>query len=200
MHCDPDGALTGSYEQLVRPAKAADPTLGGYGTGAVHVHGIGWDDVSGAPAWEQVAPAAAAQLQNRILVAHNWPFERAWLATHLAPLTTYEPWPDAVDTLAVARQHRPDLPDRKLHTVSAHLHVPYDDGHRALHDARACAEVLFAFRRALAQDWAACPARARTAAPRAGTGTASRSKVDRLRAGCPELTDDAWTHPAAVRP
>lgn len=193
---DPETRPTGHFEQLVQPCPDADPARGGYGTGAVDVHGITWNDVQHAPTWQQVQHPLAQVLAGRIAVAHNWPFEQRWLAHHLAPGTDYEAWPSAVDTLAVMRQHRPHLPDRTLATTCAHLGVPYGKGHRADHDTRACAQVLTALRAALAQDWARSPARAHAPLPAPGVGRRIAERTARcwrLRVGDPGLRQDAWS-------
>lgn len=200
-HYTPDGTPTGDLGELVRPCAAADPARGGYGTGAVQVHGITWDDVAQARRWHEVAPDVVDALTGRVLVAHNLRFEQTWLTACLAaylPQGQARPWALSVDTLSLARQHFPDAPSHKLVDVCAHLGITYDRGHRALHDAMASAGVLFALRRRLACTWSASTRHATTPLPAADVQATVGSPVQRLTAGHPSLSDDPWLCPAGA--
>jgi DNA polymerase-3 subunit epsilon/exodeoxyribonuclease X len=62
---------------LIRPERPINPVV------IRKVHGIGDHDVADAPRWGQVADEIAAELEGRVLVAHNATVERRVLGAHL---------------------------------------------------------------------------------------------------------------------
>ena len=80
-----DGTLL--FESFVRPK------LGRMPAGAARVHGLSWDDVSGAPTWPEVVEDLADVLSGRRVLAWNASFDerlvvqssRAWRLPHPLP-------------------------------------------------------------------------------------------------------------------
>lgn len=146
VHYDQNGDRTGSFCELFSPGPQAEAT---YGTGRQDIHGITPQDVAGRPTFAERGPQVAQALSRRTLIAHNASFERAWIAAHAQG---FDPATPSVDTLAYTQRHLSSLPSHRLEAVCSELGVAYTTGHRAEHDAVACAEVFFrAQRRAFAQ-------------------------------------------------
>lgn len=118
------------------------------------VHGIGDDDLSGAPSMASLWPEFKARLSGTVVVAHGAGTEKRFLRAF--PLHGFGPW---LDTLQLARAVLPDLPGHGLAEVARALGVEAEirarcaglDWHDALFDAVACLAVL---QRVLAR-WAA---------------------------------------------
>jgi DNA polymerase-3 subunit epsilon len=96
-----------------------------------------------------IGEALASFLQfanSSVLVAHNARFDVGFLKRACAALDY--PWPRfrSIDTVALARQTllRDEVPNYKLHTLAAHFRTPVQPDHRALDDARATVDVLYA--------------------------------------------------------
>ncbi len=191
VEVDYDGNVTDSYEQLIRPPQHH---LDAHGTGAQDIHRISVEDLTGQPAWEQVAPEISRRLSNRVMLAQNARFERTWLDHHInttgasteAEFNTYGP---SIDSMCVAGQHFPHLPNRRLQTICEHVGVPYTNGHRALHDGKVAVQAYLAMRKTIHQRWAESPQRQGLTAPPV--------RLSRLVGvpGQPPPTD-AWTMPA----
>ncbi|HWV87998.1 MAG TPA: exonuclease domain-containing protein [Capillimicrobium sp.] len=154
-----------------------------------------------APEAEVVLGDLVAQLEGRVLVAHNAGFDRRVLAQ--ACERAGLPWPDppALCTLALARRFAPLARQRKLGPLAESLGIEVETQHRALADAETCARVLCALlpklaahattvREAIA---ALRPGGARSTAPRrrrAGATDGGRHGARRRRATArPDLAD-----------
>jgi DNA polymerase-3 subunit epsilon len=102
------------------------------------VHGIGEEDLAGAPAMAGLWPEFKARLAGAVVVAHGAGTEKRFLRAF--PLHGFGPW---IDTLQLARAVLPDLPDHALGTVAEACGVvpevrrlcPGLDWHDALFDA-----------------------------------------------------------------
>ena len=68
------GELQDRWSTLINPRRDVGPT---------HIHGITATDVIGAPTFDEIAPYVLRALSNRILVAHNAPFDAHFLACEL---------------------------------------------------------------------------------------------------------------------
>ena len=194
---------TGRYSQLVRP----DPQVAALcGTGAQHIHGITPDDVKDAPSWEKTAPEVTSRLKGRIMLAQNARYERDWLSHHQrAAGQPFERYGPTVDTMTIAKQHLPDLPNYRLQTISEEVGVPYTAGHRAEHDTLAAGASFFALRRRIHTEWASSSVRVKCPAPPSGAGRRSRADAPPEAytvTACdhdPVTVPDAWTStPAGV--
>jgi DNA polymerase III subunit epsilon len=117
-----------SFSTLVNPQRPVD-------AGAFAVNGISPDMVRDAPTFNTIANTVLAAMDGAVLVAHNAPFDTAFL-NHELHLSGYAP-PDnpVIDTLILARQ----LLNRPSHSLKAlaselGLHTP---AHRAMSDVLA---------------------------------------------------------------
>jgi DNA polymerase-3 subunit epsilon len=113
------------FESLIDPQRPLDPR-------AAAVHGISLEMLRGAPTFAAVADQVATMIEGSVLVAHNAPFDMAFLEhefrlAHLPPPTT-----TVIDTLRLARR----LLRRSSYSLGAlsrdlHLELP---AHRAMAD------------------------------------------------------------------
>ena len=96
VELSPDGELEGSWGTLINPQRHIEAT---------EIHGISASDVLGAPTFDQVADKLASSLEDRIFVAHNAGFDRAFIQAELTDCGAYS-GDDllTVDTLVLARE------------------------------------------------------------------------------------------------
>lgn len=111
--------------------------------GAFRVHGISQQMLTDKPTPAEVWPEFVDFVGDSPLVAHNAPFDRAFVQHELCllGLTTANPWHC---TLMHARRKLPRLSNHRLETVYRYLFggLPEDvQRHRALDDARMAARV-----------------------------------------------------------
>lgn len=110
---------------------------------AFRVHGISEQMLTGRPTPQEVWPWFLEFAGTSPLVAHNAPFDRAFVQheLHLLGLPFDNPWHC---TVRLSRRKLPRLMNHKLETVYKHLFggLPEDvQQHRALDDARMAARV-----------------------------------------------------------
>ena len=118
------------FHSLVRPQK-------GIPRAAQKVHGIRNRDVRHAPPIQEVLGRFLEWLgPSPVLVAHNAPFDTAFLANALARLgKPIHDW-QVIDTLTWARRRIEGPSDYKLSTLLAHIgYTPSGRSHRATADA-----------------------------------------------------------------
>jgi DNA polymerase-3 subunit epsilon len=111
--------------------------------GAYQVHGISQQMLAGKPTPQEVWPWFLEFAGNSPLVAHNAPFDRAFInhELHLLGMQYANPWHC---TLQLSRRKLPRLFNHRLETVYRYLFggLPEDvQRHRALDDARMAARV-----------------------------------------------------------
>ena len=104
---------------------------------AAKVHGITTATLKGAPDFTTLWPQIRDLLRDAVVLGHNPATEKRFLRCF--PGHGFGPW---VDTLALARQAAPDLPDHSLSTVCEALGITpavtalvHDDAHNRWHDA-----------------------------------------------------------------
>ena len=116
---------------------------------ATFVHGIRNQDVAGSPPAAEALPGFLDFIQGAALVGHNAPFDIRVLAHEL--LRAGLPLPDnpVLDTCAIPRRLRLDVPNHRLATLAHRFGVPQGRGHRALADARVARGLLEAYLRDL---------------------------------------------------
>jgi DNA polymerase III epsilon subunit family exonuclease len=116
-----------TYQTLVNPQRPISP-------GASSVNGLTDVDVSGAPAFSEIAAQVLERIDGRLLVCHNAPFDLGFLEAEFSRLGL-RPQPDGViDTLDLARRHF-HFRSNSLPAVASYLGIETPHAHRALGDA-----------------------------------------------------------------
>ncbi|MBW3086100.1 putative bifunctional exonuclease/endonuclease protein [Austwickia sp. TVS 96-490-7B] len=127
------------FQSLVCPQTPIPPFI-------QELTGITDDMVAHAPEISAVLPEFVNFAADSVLVAHNAPFDIGFLRAEAARVET--PWDPAevVDTVRLARRlmARSEVVNCKLGTLAAFFGTGQTPDHRALHDARATADVLHA--------------------------------------------------------
>ncbi len=132
-----DGKIAQSYSTLIRPPRLEFSPFN------IGIHGITPEMVEHERGFAGIWPELRPFLENRIVLAHNAPFDMgvlksSLLANHIAPPSFLQ-----CCTVRISRKAWPNLPNHKLNTVSEFLHVDFRH-HDALEDARACAAIPLA--------------------------------------------------------
>jgi len=131
------------FHSLVNPGRPTSP-------GAFAVHGILDEDLSCAPLFGDIAPTVLHSLEDSIVVAHNAPFDLAFLAAEFERFGLPEITNVVVDTLALARRcYR--FPSNSLGGVARFLGMDICGQHRALADVVTTRGILERFLADLAQ-------------------------------------------------
>lgn len=115
---------------------------------AARVHGITTETLHGAPEYTSLWPRIRDMLRGTVVLGHNPATEKRFLRSF--PGHGFGPW---VDTLALARQAAPDLPDHALSSVCDALGISHSvttlvnnaahaRWHDALYDAAASLQLL----------------------------------------------------------
>ncbi|RAG82533.1 3'-5' exonuclease [Streptacidiphilus pinicola] len=150
-----DGRVLDEYATLLDPQGPM---------GATSIHGIAAAEVHGAPTFAEIAPELERLLAGTVVVAHNLPFDDAFLAAEFRRAGRPVPrWP-GLCTLVTARAQ---LAGSGFGLAALHRSLTaaaVDAPHTALGDCRATAEVLAAL---LAQAPTALRYRGRLPAPAA---------------------------------
>lgn len=138
VHVDARGAITGSWDTLLRPQDDE--------VGPTFVHGITREMVLDAPRFAEVAPQLHALFAGRVPVAHRLPqFDGRFVAAHFAWSGIQVPtMTRGLCTWKHARRFLP-LADHKLGTCCRHLGIDLTGAHRALADTVATAKLLSHF-------------------------------------------------------
>ncbi len=113
------------------------------------VHGIRDADVKGCPRAAQVLPDFLAFIEGAALVGHNAPFDVRVLSLELLRAGLCLPDNPVLDTCAIPRRLRIDVPNHRLGTLAQAFGVPRQRAHRALADARVARDLLRAYLRTL---------------------------------------------------
>lgn len=132
-----DGTFEDDFTQLINPLKPIPPR-------ATEIHGITDSMVAGKPLWGDVAPYLYKFVGDSVLVAHNAPFDLSFLT--FKGTVIQNPFPDhfVADTLTIARGVYRHFAKFTLLDLSGKLGFEMTETHRALADAKACAELFLA--------------------------------------------------------
>src|SRR4051794_423942 len=112
--------------------------------GVQRLTGITQPMLDEAPEAEIVLGDLVAQLEGRVLVAHNASFDCRVLRQACDRGGRRWPEPPVLCTLALARRYAPLARQRKLAPLAESLGIDVAERHRALADAETCARVLCA--------------------------------------------------------
>jgi DNA polymerase-3 subunit epsilon len=128
------GVVEGRLHTLVRPE--------GGEIGNVHVHGIGPDELAGAPTFAETASALERILDGAVLVAHGASWDVAFLEAEMARAgrTSFR-LPFYVDTLQLSRRTFV-LTRHSLDALAAHFGIDRSRAHRADADVTALREIF----------------------------------------------------------
>lgn len=137
---DASGKIVSSdeFSQLVQPEIPLSRTV-------MQLTGIKEEDLRGKPVFADIAEEVGARFRGAVAVAHNYPFDHAFVVQELARAGV--PWHEplaAIDTVDVSRRVYPEARSHKLGELVKRAGVKLTDAHRAIHDARATAEALSA--------------------------------------------------------
>lgn len=103
------------------------------------ITGITDDDVARQPSFEVIAEQVRELLAGSVTVAHNYPFDLAFLTQELRNVGLDWPEPLAeVDTVDLSIRHYSGEKGHKLEDLCQRLGVGLDGAHRAANDAAAC--------------------------------------------------------------
>lgn len=119
------GTVVAQVDTLVNPGRPLDPS-------AAAVNGLDDERLLAAPPFAEVAPAIEAVLPGAVLVAHNLPFDLAFLDAELRRLGRPGLANPALDTLALARRLI-RRPSHSLAALASALGLPTPT-HRAMDD------------------------------------------------------------------
>ena len=104
--------------------------------------GISRLTVAGAPTFERAAPGLLAFIGDAVVVAHNAPFDRAFLQSEFRRAYNRSLISPFLCTVRLARRLAPGLPSYRLDVLASHFGITVRHRHRALGDAEATAEIL----------------------------------------------------------
>lgn len=130
------------WSALVDPVRPIPPE-------ATAVHGIRDGDVAGRPRAADVLPTFLGFIEGAALVAHNAPFDVRVLSLELLRADLGLPDNPVVDTCAIPRRLRLEVPNHRLVTLADAFGVVRRPAHRALDDARVTRDLFRAYLREL---------------------------------------------------
>lgn len=133
-----DGQLAGSFSSLVNPGVPISEEI-------TKINGITNEMVAGAPFIEDVMPKFLDFLADSVFVAHNSPFDLAFINEALLRQYYQKMVNPIICTLKLAKMLYPNFESHSLDSVAKKLRIPMAAHHRALADAEACAKVLVNF-------------------------------------------------------
>lgn len=129
-----NGVEVDSFSELIDPQRPLPDKI-------VEITGITSAMLSGKRTLREVMPDFAKFCEGAVLVAHNAAFDMSFFRRAF-PLIGREFDFVTLDTLALARNLYPNSKNHKLGTLAKMLGVSLVNAHRAVHDARATAQVM----------------------------------------------------------
>lgn len=130
-----DGRIAGHFSTLVDPGRPIPPTI-------TELTGIDREMVEDAPPFEEVSDRVREELEGRVFVAHNVPFDWRFVTAEMRRARSLRPAGPRLCTLRLARRALPGLASKGLDSVTRYYGVEIGDRHRAAGDALATASVL----------------------------------------------------------
>ena len=137
FHYDEEGALQEetSWNSLVNPGMPIPAS-------STAIHGITDLDISSAPFFSEIADHLERLLADRVMVAHNAPFDSSFIQREYARLDRLSPLVEMADSLVLLRQASPNLLSYSLGKAAFVLGIETGVSHRALDDARVCMQLF----------------------------------------------------------
>lgn len=124
---DSTGNVIDEFDTLVNPLRDPGPTW---------IHGVTASMLAEAPTFEDIADRIAARLHGTVVVAHNLRFDARMIDQEFGRTDVQIDWGAGLDTLQVT--------GCKLGVACAEYGIRQQGSHRALFDARATGQLLFA--------------------------------------------------------
>ncbi|CDQ46379.1 exonuclease domain-containing protein [Mycolicibacterium neoaurum] len=124
---DATGSVIDEFDTLINPGRDPGPTW---------IHGVTASMLTEAPSFDDVAHHLAVRLHGAVVVAHNLRFDTRMISNELARAGIDIDWGYGLDTLHAT--------GCKLAVACAEYDIPINNAHRALVDARATGQLLFA--------------------------------------------------------
>ncbi len=135
--CMKNGKETASFESLLNPGTHISAFV-------TRLTGICPEDLVGKPSFSQLWPKIRTLLVNRVLVAHNLPFDDRILRLELENLGVGSaPYSECLCTLRLARRVLPRDERKSLDVLADRFGLSFTSRHRALDDARVAGRLLF---------------------------------------------------------
>jgi len=130
-----NGSPEAVFATLVNPGIAIPPE-------ATRVNRITDEMVKGKPAIADLLDGFTEFCGDLPLVAHNAPFDTAFLVADYQANQIPAPRGLILDTLSIARKVLPGLPNYRLGTLVTHFKIANSEFHRAQEDATYCGEIF----------------------------------------------------------
>lgn len=134
VHVD-RGEIVDEFVSLVNPGRTIPSMI-------ASLTGITPEMVAGAPYFDHIAEGVRERLDGRVFVAHNAPFDRAFVRAELVGALGEAPRFESLCTVQMSRALLPRLRRRNLDALTRHFDIPILGRHRAGGDALATARVL----------------------------------------------------------
>lgn len=132
-----DGAVLEEWDTLVNPDRRSGPSW---------IHGISTDDLLHAPRFNEIAGDVGMRLAGKVIVAHNWRFDLAFLTAEFERARHTVPTLIRLCTLDLTSILEPRASVRRLADCCQRYGVVAQDAHSALGDALATARLLGVYR------------------------------------------------------
>ena len=132
----PDGTITDRTDHafMINPGREIPREI-------TRITGITEKDVAKAPPFEEVAKQIHGLFKGAITVAHNYPFDLAFLTQEFERCGLSWPEPMAeVDTFDLSKKYFPEAKKHRLVDFCKRLDVVLENAHRATEDAAACGQ------------------------------------------------------------
>lgn len=132
----PDGTIANRTDHpfMINPGCEIPPEI-------TRITGITEADVADAPSFQDVAEQIHALLEGAITVAHNYPFDLAFLTQEFQRCGLSWPQPLAeVDTFDLSKKYFSEAKKHRLEDLCNRLDVVLEKAHRATEDAAACGQ------------------------------------------------------------
>lgn len=124
---DTDGAVLDEFDTLINPLRDPGPTW---------IHGLTASMLASAPTFDDIVGHIVARLHGAVVVAHNLRFDTRMIGNEFVRAGIDIDWGTGLDTLHAT--------GCKLGVACAEYGIAQEGAHRALFDARATGQLLFA--------------------------------------------------------
>ncbi len=123
-----------TFSQFIKPRRPIPEEI-------IRITNIHNGMVEGAPSAAKILPEFIQFCGSGVLIAHNVPFDLAFLKRHASELMGIDIRNDTEDTLAMSRWLHPEAKSHRLGDMAASLGIETKSWHRAEEDARTAAGI-----------------------------------------------------------